>query len=141
MQNPLAKPSGACLFSPASPAIASQFYARSQACGCQVFGCPLGLITVAALFPQHREFRLIDENVEPLADADLEWADIVLTGGVLPHQKGILTTIERAHAQGKPVVVGGPDPTSQLHVYEEVDFLVLGEGARRTKRASEGTPW
>ncbi|NIO11103.1 MAG: B12-binding domain-containing radical SAM protein, partial [Deltaproteobacteria bacterium] len=55
-------------------------------------------------------------------------ADIVLTGGMLPQQKGILTTIERAHAQGKRVAVGGPDPTSQPHVYEEADFLVLGEG-------------
>jgi hypothetical protein len=45
---------------------------------------PLGLMTVAALLPQHWQFRLIDENVRPVEDADLEWADIVLTGGMPP---------------------------------------------------------
>ena len=30
--------------------------------------------------------------------------------------------------KNKPVIVGGPDPTSQPHVYGEADFLVLGEG-------------
>jgi hypothetical protein len=85
-------------------------------------------MTVAALLPQHWEFRLVDENVRPLRDGDLGWADIVLTGSMLTQQKGSLKIIKRAHDQGKPVVVGGPDPTSQPRVYREADFLVLGEG-------------
>lgn len=89
---------------------------------------PLGLMTVAALLPQHWEFRLVDENVEVLADAHLEWADIVLVTGMLPQQPGILSTIRRAHAIGKPVAVGGPDATSQPEVYAQADYLVLGEG-------------
>jgi len=100
---------------------------------CQFLGAkypaaPLGLMTVAALLPQHWLFRLVDENVRPLADADLEWADVVLTGGMLPQQRGILTVIQRAQERCKPVAVGGPDPTEQPHVYEQADFLVLGEG-------------
>lgn len=64
---------------------------------CEIVGAkypaaPLGLITVAALFPQHWEFRLIDENVEPLLDEHLLWADIVCTGGMLPQQKSIVYT-------------------------------------------------
>jgi hypothetical protein len=86
------------------------------------------MMTVAALLPQHWEFRLVDENVRPLADADLEWADLVLTGGMLTQQRGILATTQRAHGKGKPVVVGGPDPSSQPHIYETADYLVLGEG-------------
>ena len=96
--------------------------------GARCAAAPLGLMTVAALLPQHWEFRLVDENVRPLTDADLEWADIVLTGSMLTQQKGILRVIKRAHDQGRPVVVGGPDPTSQPHIYKEADFLVLGEG-------------
>jgi len=89
---------------------------------------PLGLLTVAALFPQHWTFRLIDENVEPLLDEHLLWADIVCTGGMLPQQKSMLEFIERAHSLNRIIVVGGPDPTSQPEVYRGADFLVLGEG-------------
>ncbi|MGB8490910.1 MAG: B12-binding domain-containing radical SAM protein [Bacteroidales bacterium] len=89
---------------------------------------PLGLLTVAALLPQHWIFRLIDENVEPLLDDHLKWADIVCTGGMLPQQKGILNLIRRAHDLERIIVVGGPDPTSQPDVYLDADFLVLGEG-------------
>jgi hypothetical protein len=85
-------------------------------------------MTIAALLPQLWAFRLVDENVRPLTGADLEWADIVLVSGMLPQQKRMLAIIQEAHDQGKPVAVGGPDATSQPHVYGKADFLVLGEG-------------
>ncbi len=114
------------------PGFSSQsFWNYSEVCqfrGAKYPASPLGLMTVAALLPQHWEFQLIDENMRPLTDAHLEWADIVFTGGMLPQQKGTLTIINRAHDKGKPVVVGGPDPTSQPGVYGKADFLVLGEG-------------
>jgi radical SAM superfamily enzyme YgiQ (UPF0313 family) len=109
----------------------NSFYNFSQVArlvGARYPAAPLGLLTVAALLPQHWEFRLVDENVRPLSDSDLEWADIVLVSGMLPQQKGILTTIERAHGVGKPVAVGGPDPSSQPHIYSEADYVVMGEG-------------
>jgi radical SAM superfamily enzyme YgiQ (UPF0313 family) len=96
--------------------------------GAKYPAAPLGLLTVAALLPQNWEFRLIDENVEPLLDEHLKWADIVCTGGMLPQQKSMLSFIHRAHDFHHIVVVGGPDPTSQPDVYREADFLVLGEG-------------
>jgi radical SAM superfamily enzyme YgiQ (UPF0313 family) len=100
---------------------------------CKILGAkypnpPLGLMTVAALLPQQWEFKLVDENVEPLLDEHLEWADITCTGGMLAQQLGLLSVIERARHSGCPVVVGGPDPTSQPHVYQSADYLVLGEG-------------
>jgi radical SAM superfamily enzyme YgiQ (UPF0313 family) len=70
--------------------------------------------------------RLIDENVESLLDEDLEWADIVCTGCMLPQQKSMLNFIRRAHDLRRMVVVGGSDPTSQQDVYHEADFLFLG---------------
>jgi radical SAM superfamily enzyme YgiQ (UPF0313 family) len=96
--------------------------------GAKYPAAPLGLLTVAGLLPQHWTFRLIDENVEPLLDKDLLWADIICTGGMLPQQKSMLEFIRRAHVLGRTVVVGGPDPTSQPDLYREADFLVLGEG-------------
>lgn len=88
---------------------------------------PLGLITVAALLPAAWEIRLVDLNTEELAEEDLGWADLVMTGGMLPQQEGTLAIIEQCRMRRKPVVVGGPDATSTPHVYAAADFLVLGE--------------
>ena len=99
---------------------------------CKLFGArcpaaPLGLITMAAMLPSSWQVRLIDRNAEELTDTDLEWADLVMTGGMLPQQRDTLTVIELCHAQGKPVAVGGPAVTSTPHVYASADFRVLGE--------------
>ncbi|MEZ2140895.1 B12-binding domain-containing radical SAM protein [Bradyrhizobium sp. DN5] len=99
---------------------------------CKVLGvkrpaAPLGLITVAAMLPESWTVRLIDCNTAPLSDDDLAWADVVFTGGMLPQQADTLRLIELCRAAGKPVVVGGPDPTSSPHIYERADFRVLGE--------------
>ena len=99
---------------------------------CKLFGArcpaaPLGLITMAALLPSAWEVRLIDRNAEELTDEHLEWADLVMTGGMLPQQRDTLTVIDLCHAHGKPVAVGGPAVTSTPHVYASADFRVLGE--------------
>lgn len=89
---------------------------------------PLGLITVAALLPQHWFFKLVDVNTEHILDKYFEWADLVCTGGMLSQQPGIIAIIRKAHEFGKKVVAGGPDPTCQPELYEEADYLVMGEG-------------
>ena len=88
---------------------------------------PLGLITVAAMLPGDWPVRLLDHNVQEIGDDDLDWADIVMTGGMLPQQFDCLAINERAQAAGKIVVVGGPDATSSPDIYEKADFRVTGE--------------
>ena len=88
---------------------------------------PLGMITLAALLPQEWNIRLIDMNITQLYDSDIDWANLVFVGGMLPQQVGFLKLIDRVHARGKKVVAGGPDPTSQPEVYKSSDYLVLGE--------------
>lgn len=100
----------------------------SKIVGAKYQAAPLGLMTVAALLPQDWEIKLIDTNVEPLLDEHFEWADLIFTGGMLPQQIAILDIITLSHQKNKPVVVGGPDPTSQPHLYRSADYLVLGEG-------------
>lgn len=88
---------------------------------------PLGLITVAAMLPKDWEVRLVDCNVEKLADADLQWAEVVMTGGMLPQQPSTLEIISRSQAMARVTVVGGPDATSSPHIYEHANHLILGE--------------
>ena len=99
---------------------------------CEVYGArfpapPLGLITVAALLPDTWECRLVNRNTERLEDADLDWADLVMTGGMLPQRPDAIRVVELAHARRKPAVVGGPDATSSPEAYDAADFRVLGE--------------
>jgi radical SAM superfamily enzyme YgiQ (UPF0313 family) len=102
------------------------------AAACELFNAhypttPLGLITVAALLPTAWTIRLVDRNTEALADGDLEWADLVMTGGMLPQYFDTIEIIELCRARGKPVVVGGPGVTSVPHLYSKANFQVLGE--------------
>ena len=99
---------------------------------CKIVGAkypapPLGLITLAAMLPKDWDVRLVNCNCEPLRDEDIAWADLVMTGGMLPQQIDCLKIMARCRRLGTPVCIGGPDPTSSPHIYAEADFLVLGE--------------
>jgi radical SAM superfamily enzyme YgiQ (UPF0313 family) len=91
---------------------------------------PLGLLTVAALLPKDWEIRVVDENVRPLVEADYTWSDLVLVSSKIVHRKRALDVIREAKRHGKPVVVGGPDPTLSSEVYSAAgaDYLCLDEG-------------
>ncbi len=106
------------------------FWVYTRACeivGARYPTAPLGMITVAAMLPSSWDVRLVNRNTEDLAEGDLEWADMVMTGGMLFQQSDTYRIIEMAHAHGKPVVVGGPDVTSHPNRYQTADFQVLGE--------------
>ncbi len=101
--------------------------------GCKHIGAktpspPLGLLTVAALLPQHWEFKLLDLNCREFSETDWAWADLVCTGGMLPQQKGLLEIIDRAKRDGKYLACGGPDPSSQPDLYKNAAVVVVGEG-------------
>ena len=108
----------------------SSFWALRDVCAVWGAKCPappLGLITVAALLPANWSVRLVDRNAEALLDSDIDWADIVLTGGMLPQRPDTLDVIERAHSRGKPVAVGGPDLMSSPEAFARAEFLIVGE--------------
>ncbi len=110
--------------------IPNSFWNYAEACelvGAKYPAAPLGLITVAALCPKEWDFRLINRNTEELTDADLDWAELVMIGGMLNQQPDFLYLIELAHLHGKPVCVGGPDVSSSPHLYAAADFQVIGE--------------
>jgi radical SAM superfamily enzyme YgiQ (UPF0313 family) len=110
--------------------VPNSFWNYAEPCkliGARYPAAPLGLITVAALLPQTWEFKLVNSNTDDLDTADIDWADMVMTGGMQNQQPDCLRLIDLCHAHDKPVVVGGPDVSSSPHLYVSADFQVLGE--------------
>lgn len=89
---------------------------------------PLGLLTVAGTLPEDRyRFHLVDLNVTELEKQDLDWADVVLTGGMMIQRPSTEWIIRQANDAHLPVVVGGPDVTSCHEAIQGSAHLVLGE--------------
>jgi radical SAM superfamily enzyme YgiQ (UPF0313 family) len=96
----------------------------------QVLLPPLGLMTVAAILPQHWEFKLVDRNIRPVEEAEWDWAEMVIFSGMIVQSADMLQQIQEAKGRGKLVAVGGPYATSCPAELERsgADFLVLDEG-------------
>lgn len=96
---------------------------------CKAVNPPLGLLTVAAMLPNHWDLRLVDLKTRALTFADWDWANAVFLTALVTQRKSLLALISQAKQRNKIVVVGGPYVTS---VPEEAlaagaDFLVRGE--------------
>ena len=89
---------------------------------------PLGLATIAAMLPSDWCKRLIDINIEPLTDRDLDWADLVFISAMVVQRTSTFEIIHRAKLAGKTVVAGGPIFTGEWEQFPEVDHFVLNEG-------------
>ena len=88
---------------------------------------PLGLLTIAAMFPPHYALRVVDLNVSALHDADLQWADLVFTSTMITQHLSLQAVVDRCNDAGVPVVAGGPHPTTFHENIAGVDHFVLGE--------------
>ncbi len=91
---------------------------------------PLGLITIAALFPSEWEIRLIDMNIEELKEKHLKWADYIVISGMCIHKhsaKDILTRCKNFRVKiiaGGPLFQFSPNPEEE---FPEIDHFILGE--------------
>jgi radical SAM superfamily enzyme YgiQ (UPF0313 family) len=88
---------------------------------------PLGLLTISALLPEAWERRLVDLNIQPLTQADIAWADVVFASAMLVQKASLRRVVERCHALGKRVAIGGPYVTTGAAHVPQADHLFLGE--------------
>lgn len=88
---------------------------------------PLGLITLASLFPDRCRLKLVDMNVTVLSEADLLWADAVMVSAMIVQKQSFHTVVAACNRLRRPVVAGGPYPSACPEEMAGVDHVVPGE--------------
>lgn len=117
----------ALLVSPRNPVTFWSFDEALKVIDKKVAFPPLGLLTIAGMMSDSYDLRMVDMNVHPLDDADLEWADIVITSSMIIHWHSLEDVISRCNRIGVPVLNGGPLPTQYYEEIEGDAFFYLGE--------------
>jgi hopanoid C-2 methylase len=103
----------------------------------RAFMPPQGLLAVAAYLPASWEVRFVDENSHAATDDDFRWADSVFVSGMHVQRARIHDVVARAHAHGRPVVLGGPSVSGCPEFYPDADILHVGELGDATDRLIE----
>lgn len=88
---------------------------------------PLALLTVAALVPPDWQKQLVDENVEPLTDEHLAWADLAFISAMTIQSPAADKIIRRCRAAGVKVCAGGVHFSTAGAQFEPVEHLFIGE--------------
>jgi len=88
---------------------------------------PLGLLTVAAMLPQTWERKLVDLNVRPLTDADIQWADFVFLSAMNVQEESVREIIAQCNRNQTKVVAGGPLFTHEYDRFDGVAHFILNE--------------
>ena len=88
---------------------------------------PLGLLTIAAMLPKSWDLKLIDMNVTPLRDQDIQQADYVFLTGMNIHKNSFKRVLRRCNELGTKVVAGGPMITTDYQEFLGVDHFILNE--------------
>jgi radical SAM superfamily enzyme YgiQ (UPF0313 family) len=95
--------------------------------GVKAFMPPQGLLVIAASLPKSWEVRFVDENVQSVTRADLDWAEVVFVSGMHIQRNQINDLCDRAHARGKTAVLGGPSVSACPDNYPQFDYIHVGE--------------
>jgi radical SAM superfamily enzyme YgiQ (UPF0313 family) len=115
------------LISPATPATFWSFAHVMSIISRKAAYPPLGLLTVATMFPREWELKLIDLNVSRLSDADIAGADFVLISAMLVHAESVRRIVDRCGHHRTPVIGGGPLFTTGRERFPEVEHVVIGK--------------
>jgi len=119
---------GAC--SRSFPVDAASFGTMDRAfgiAGVKAFMPPQGILVVASYLPEEWCVRVVDENVRPVTDDDLSWAEVVMVTGMHVQRESITALLRRAHAAGDLTVLGGPSVSASPEWYPGAHIIHIGE--------------
>jgi radical SAM superfamily enzyme YgiQ (UPF0313 family) len=116
-----------CVFPKYAPSLGSFEYAYDITGTLRAFMPPQGLLVIAASLPAGWQVRFVDENIDPAQPGDFAWADAVFVSGMHVQRERMLDICARAHAAGKPAVLGGPSVSASPELYGDFDYLHIGE--------------
>jgi radical SAM superfamily enzyme YgiQ (UPF0313 family) len=88
---------------------------------------PLGLLTVASMLPVSWNKRVVDANVRPLKQDDVEWADLAMFSGMLVQKPHMLELLATCRQHGIRTVVGGPITSGASDMCDYADHIIVGE--------------
>ncbi len=116
-----------CVFPRYAHSFGTFQYAYSLMPDVQAFMPPQGILLIAAYMPAQWDVRFVDENIQQVSDADLQWADVVFISGMHVQKHSIHRINDDAHRLGKLTVLGGPSVSGCPEYYPDVDILHVGE--------------
>ncbi len=91
---------------------------------------PLGLATVATMLPMEWDVSLVDMNIQPLRNKDLEGADYVFLSAMAVQRESAIKVIEKCINKGIKIVAGGPLFTASYQDFPQIDHLILNEAEK-----------
>ncbi len=89
---------------------------------------PLGLLTIASLLPKDWSLKLIDLNIKNLTDEQIKWADLVIISAMSIQRDSAIEVIKRCKKFKVKVAGGGPLFNVEPNRFNNIDYLILGEG-------------
>jgi hopanoid C-2 methylase len=122
-----------CVFPRYEPSFGSFEYAYDITGSLRAFMPPQGLLVIAAALPQGWEVKFIDENIVKARKRDFRWADAVFVSGMHVQRRQIDDIRRRAHAAGKPAILGGSSVSASPEYYPDFDYLHIGEMGDATR--------
>lgn len=89
---------------------------------------PLGLMTISSLLPVEWEKRLVDTNIHPLTNSDIDWSDMVMISAMDVQRKSVHQIVAKVKKRGKPVIAGGPLFSANIEDFPLIDTFIQNEG-------------
>ena len=89
---------------------------------------PLGLMTISSLLPAHWEKRLVDMNIKPLTNRDIDWCDMVFISAMDVQRGSVHQIITRIKERNKPIIAGGPMFSGPIEDFPQIDTFIQNEG-------------